>query len=184
MSPPAPPSVLAVHASPSHSFTKPACLSITLLPGLGVQGDAHCGEKVRHRSRVAKDPGQPNLRQVHLLQAETLGELASKGFSVAPGEIGENITTTGTDLLPLPRGTRLRIGSDAVVELTGLRNPCVQLDRFSTGLMAAVLYRDGEGRLLRKAGVMGVVVSGGIVYPDDRIGVVLPDLPHRMLEPV
>jgi hypothetical protein len=184
MSPPAHPSVLAVHASPTHSFVKPARLSITLLPGLGVQGDAHCGEKIRHRSRVARDPSQPNLRQVHLLQGELLGELASKGFSVAPGQIGENITTAGIDLLRLPRGTRLHVGRDAVVELTGLRNPCAQLDRFRSGLMAAVLDRDAEGRLLRKAGVMGVVMSGGIVYPDDGIGVVLPDLPHRMLEPV
>jgi len=180
----APPAVVAVHASRTHSFNKPSCLSITLLPGLGVQGDAHCGATVRHRSRVAKDPGQPNLRQVHLLQGELLTELAGRGFGVSPGDVGENITTRATDLLQLPRGTRLCIGADAVVELTGLRNPCVQLDRFKAGLMAAVLSRDAQGRLLRKAGVMGIVVSGGVVYPEDRIDVVLPDLPHRPLEPV
>jgi hypothetical protein len=180
----APPGVMAVHASRTHSFSKAACLSITLLPGLGVQGDAHCGITVKHRSRVAKDPAAPNLRQVHLLQGELLTELAGRGFGVAPGEIGENITTRGVDLLQLPRGTRLRIGADAVVELTGLRNPCAQLDRFQAGLMAAVLSRDAQGRLLRKAGVMGVVVSGGVVYPQDPIDVVMPELPHRALEPV
>ena len=176
--------VVAVHASRTHSFTKAARLSITLLPGLGVQGDAHCGATMRHRSRVAKDPGQSNLRQVHLLQDELLTELAGKGFGVSPGDLGENITTRGTDLLQLPQGTRLRIGADAVVELTGLRNPCVQLDRFKAGLMAAVLSRDARGRLLRRAGVMGIVVSGGVVYPADRIDVVLPDMPHRPLQPV
>jgi len=178
------PCVVAVHASRTHTFSKVQVLSITLLAGLGVEGDAHCGATVRHRSRVAKHAGQPNLRQVHLVHDELLSELAAGGFRVLAGHVGENITTRGVDLLRLPCGTLLRLGETAVVRLTGLRNPCVQLDRFQAGLMAAVLARDQRGRLVRKAGVMAVVTAGGVVYPGDKIQVVLPEPPHRPLAPV
>jgi MOSC domain-containing protein YiiM len=176
--------VTAVSLSGKHSFSKPSRESIRLLAGLGVEGDAHLGEKVKHRSRVARDPSQPNLRQVHLIHSELHDELAAAGFAVGAGQMGENVTTRGVDLLGLPTGARLRLGREAVVEVTGLRNPCVQLDRFSPGLMAATLDRDAEGRLIRKAGIMGVVLSGGEVRPGDPVEVVLPPEPHRPLEPV
>lgn len=155
--------VHSVAVSPVHGFSKPVAAHIDLLAGLGVRGDAHCGAAVQHRSRVARDPGQPNLRRVHLVQSELFDELAARGFAVASGDIGENIATRGIDLLALPTGTRLHIGPQAVVRLTGLRNPCAQLDAFQPGLMAAVLGRDAAGRLLRRAGVMGVVEQGGRV---------------------
>jgi hypothetical protein len=164
------PQVIAVHRSSSHSFSKFAEDAITLVEGLGVAGDAHSGKTVKHRSRVARDPSQPNLRQVHLLHAELFDELMAAGFAVWPGDLGENITTRGIDLLGLSTGTRLAIGG-AVVEITGLRNPCSQLDRFQQGLMAAVLDRDAGGQLVRKAGVMAVVVAGGEVRPGDPIGI-------------
>jgi MOSC domain-containing protein YiiM len=176
--------VAAVSRDAEHAFSKPLQASIRLLAGLGVEGDAHLGATVQHRSRVARNPGQPNLRQVHLLQAELHAELRSAGFDVAPGQLGENVTTSGVDLLGLPRGTRLRLGASAVVELTGLRNPCWQLDAFKAGLMAAVLDRDAEGNLVRKAGVMAIVVVDGEVRPGDRILVELPPEPRRPLEPV
>jgi MOSC domain-containing protein YiiM len=176
--------VTAVSRSGTHSFSKPNQDGIHLLPGLGVEGDAHQGERVKHRSRVARDPNQPNLRQVHLIHAELHDELRAGGFAVSAGQMGENITTRGIDLLGLPTGTRLRIGDAAVVEVTGLRNPCTQLDRFQPGLMAAVLGRDEHGRLIRKAGIMGIVVEGGEVRPGDPIRVELPPEPHQALEPV
>jgi MOSC domain-containing protein YiiM len=176
--------VLAVSTSRSHTFSKPTQLSIRLLTGLGVEGDAHCGTTVKHRSRVAKDPTQPNLRQVHLMHSELFDELHSQGFNVGAGEIGENITTRGINLLSLPVGTQLHIGASAVIELTGLRNPCVQIDRFQSGLMSAVLDRDATGKLIRKAGVMSVVVADGDVHPGDVIRIQLPNAPHRALEPV
>jgi len=171
------PLVQAVHCSASHSFSKFAEDAITLLEGMGVRGDAHAGTTVRHRSRVARDATQPNLRQVHLLHAELFDELMAAGFAVWPGELGENITTRGLDLLALPTGTRLRIGATAVVEVTGLRNPCSQLDRFQPGLMAAVLDRDEQGQLVRKAGVMAVVVAQGVVEAGDAIVVQPPARP-------
>lgn len=174
----------AVHASRSHQFSKASCLSITLLAGLGVRGDAHCGATVRHRSRLAGGATQANLRQVHLVHEELFNELAAGGFKVRGGDIGENITTRHIALLKLPRDTRLHIGESAVVRLTGLRNPCLQLDRFQPGLMAAVLGRDAQGRLVRKAGVMGVVEREGVVYAGDPIAVQLPDGPQHCLEPV
>jgi len=177
-------SVLAVSRSPTHSFSKPNVERIRLLAGLGIEGDAHAGETVKHRSRVKADPTQANLRQVHLIQAELFEELAEKGFSVAAGELGENITTRGIDLLSLPVGTRLRIGPSAVVRLTGLRNPCIQIDRFRKGLMAAVLDRDGDGHIVRKASVMGIVETGGDIRAGDAIAVALPAPPHRRLERV
>ncbi len=176
--------VTAVSRSPTHSFTKSGALLIRLLAGLGVEGDAHQGTTVRHRSRVARDATQPNLRQVHLIHAELFDELRLRGFDIGPGQIGENVTTLGIDLLGLPTGTRLRLGTDAVVELTGLRNPCVQLDRFRPGLMQAVLDRDALGNLVRKAGVMAIVVAGGDLRPGDPITAELPPPPHRPLAPV
>jgi MOSC domain-containing protein YiiM len=166
--------VEAVHKSWDHSFSKQSQPGICLKEGLGVEGDAHMGEKVKHRSRVARDPSQPNLRQVHLIHAELHQELKARGFAIKAGEMGENITTRGLDLLGLPRGTRLHLGSEAVIEVTGLRNPCVQLDHFQPGLMAAVLDRDEQGNLVRKAGVMGIVLKGGEVRPGDAIWAELP----------
>jgi MOSC domain-containing protein YiiM len=176
--------VTAVAASPGHTFSKPTQASITLLAGLGVAGDAHSGETVKHRSRVRRDPTQPNLRQLHLIQAELHDELRAAGFEIEAGALGENVTTRGVDLLSLPAGTLLRLGAEAVVEVTGLRNPCVQLDTFQAGLTAAVLGRDARGELVRKAGVMSVVRAGGEVAPGDPIAVELPVGPHRPLEVV
>lgn len=176
--------VVAVAAHPAHAFSKPVKMSIHLVTGLGVEGDAHLGATVKHRSRVARDPSVANLRQVHLLHAELLDELAAKGFPVAPGDIGENVLTWGIALLELPRGTRLQLGPNAIVELTGLRNPCAQLDNFRPGLMAAVLDRDPDGRLMRKAGVMAIVVNGGEIAAGDPVSVRLPAGPHERLEPV
>jgi MOSC domain-containing protein YiiM len=177
--------VAAVSRASGHVFSKPNQASIRLVEGLGVEGDAHQGRLVKHRSRVARDPTQPNLRQVHLLHAELFDELGAAGFQrVAPGRLGENVTTRGIDLLRLPAGARLRLGATAVVEVTGLRNPCRQLDQFEAGLMAAVLDHDTAGGLVRKAGVMAVVLVGGEVQPGDPIEVELPPEPHRPLEVV
>jgi MOSC domain-containing protein YiiM len=176
--------VTAVSRSARHTFSKATQDSIRLLPGLGVEDDAHMGETVKHRSRVARDPNQPNLRQVHLIHAELLDELRAAGFAVSVGQIGENVTTRGIDLLGLPTGTRLYLGDTAAVEVTGLRNPCSQLDDFQPGLMAATLGRDEQGRLIRKAGVMGIVLAGGVVRPGDPIRVELPPEPRRPLVPV
>ena len=176
--------VTAVSCSSSHSFSKPNQDSIRLLAGLGIEGDAHLGTKVKHRSRVAKDPTQPNLRQVHLIHAELFDELAGKGFSVAAGAMGENVTTRGIDLLNLPAGTRLHLGESAVIEVTGLRNPCVQIDRFQKGLMKAVLGKDEQGNVIRKSGIMAIVLEGGQVRPGDAIRVELPSEPHRPLNVV
>lgn len=176
--------VTAVSLSSSHSFSKPSQTSIRLLAGLGVEGDAHLGTTVKHRSRVAKDPTQPNLRQVHLIHAELFEELGAKGFAVAAGELGENVTTQGIDLLSLPTGARLLLGESAVIEVTGLRNPCVQIDRFQKGLMKAVLGKDPQGNVVRKSGIMGVVLEGGEIRPGDAIRVELPPQPHRPLEVV
>jgi len=176
--------VAAVSRSAKHTLVKANQDSIRLLSGLGVDGDAHQGATVKHRSRVARDPTQPNLRQVHLIHAELHEELRATGFIVSAGQMGENITTQGVDLLGLPAGARLCIGGAAVVEVTGLRNPCAQLDRIQPGLMAATLGRDQHGNLVRKAGIMGVVIAGGEVRPGDQIRVELPPQPHRPLAPV
>lgn len=178
------PTVVAVSAERGHGFSKKPQVWIRLITGLGVEGDAHAGTTVKHRSRVARDPSQPNLRQVHLIHAELFDELATRGFTLAPGDIGENILTRGIDLLGLPTGTRLTIGDHAVVQITGLRNPCVQLDRFQAGLMAATLDRDAQGGLIRKAGVMAIVLTGGDVRPGDGIVPTLPTQPYRPLLPV
>jgi MOSC domain-containing protein YiiM len=176
--------VVAVSRSGGHTMSKPNEEGIRLVAGLGVEGDAHHGETVKHRSRVARDPTQPNLRQVHLIHEELHEELGAAGFRVAAGQMGENITTRGVDLLGLPTGARLVLGGAAVVEVTGLRNPCTQLDGIQKGLMAATLGRDEAGNLVRKAGIMGVVVEGGEVRPGDAIRVELPEQPHRPLQPV
>jgi MOSC domain-containing protein YiiM len=176
--------VTAVSRSGTHTMGKPNQESIQLLTGLGVAGDAHQGETVKHRSRVRRDPSQPNLRQVHLIHAELHDELRDAGFAVSAGQMGENVTTRGVDLLGLPVGTRLLLGDTATVEVTGLRNPCAQLNGITPGLMAATLDHDEDGNLVRKAGVMGVVVSGGEVRAGDAIRVELPPAPHRPLEPV
>jgi len=170
--------VVSVSRDGAHRFSKEVVGQIRLIAGLGVEGDAHLGETVQHRSRVAADPGQPNLRQVHLLAAELLDELAGQGFDVAPAQLGENVTTRGIDLIGLPRGTRLYLGSEAVVEVTGLRNPCGQIDAFMPGLLKAVLGKGPDGAVDRKAGVMGVVLAGGILRPGDPIIVELPPKPH------
>ncbi|MEA2888042.1 MAG: hypothetical protein QOD11_2402 [Bradyrhizobium sp.] len=177
-------SIVAVSLGHGHHFSKTPRLGIRLLTGLGVGGDAHIGETVKHRSRVRKDPARPNLRQVHLMHAELFDELRAKGFSVKPGDLGENVTTSGIDLLALPTGTRLHLGATAVVEVTGLRNPCVQIDGFQKGLMAATLDKDGDGNLIRKAGIMSVVLAGGDIRPGDLVRVELPNAPHRPLQPV
>jgi len=176
--------VTAVSFSGAHTFTKPNRLMIRLVAGLGVEGDAHLGKTVKHRSRVRKDPTAPNLRQVHLIQEELFAELRGCGFDVGAGAIGENVTTRGIDLLGLPTGARLRLGPEAVIEVTGLRNPCGQLDDFQSGLMAATLGRDAAGQLVRKAGVMAIVIRGGDVKPGDAIAVELPAGAPRPLEPV
>ena len=176
--------VVSVSRDAEHRFSKQVTPVIRLLAGLGVEGDAHAGEKVKHRSRVRKDPTQPNLRQVHLIHAELLDELTGKGFTVLPADLGENILTRGLDLLGLPTGTKLLLGPEAVVEITGLRNPCSQIDDFQPGLLKAVLDRDKQGNLIRKAGIMGVVLNGGEVKPGDSIRVELPSEPHVPLQQV
>lgn len=176
--------VLSVSRCGAHAFSGEAQDGIRLLAGLGVEGDAHLGAAVQHRSQAERDPGAPNLRQVHLIQAELQDALRAAGFRVWPGAMSENVTTTGLDLIGLPQGSRLRLGAEAVVAVTGLCNPCVQLDRFQPGLMTAVLARDAAGKLVRKAGVMAVVVAEGWVRPGDPIGVELPAGPRLRLERV
>jgi MOSC domain-containing protein YiiM len=176
--------VTAVSSNGEYSFTKPNRPSITLLAGLGVEGDVHAGLTVKHRSRVAQDPTRPNLRQVHLIHEELFTEVGADGFEVAPGELGENVTTRGIDLLGLPVGTLLRLGGAAVLEVTGLRNPCLQIDAFQDGLLKRVVGRDPAGRIVRKAGIMTVVREGGVVRPGDPITAELPSGPHRPLDRV
>jgi MOSC domain-containing protein YiiM len=176
--------VTAVSRSATHSMAKANEPSIRLVAGLGVEGDAHQGATVKHLSRDARDASRPNLRQVHLIHAELLDELRAAGFDVAPGQMGENITTRGVDLLGLPAGARLRLGVSAVIEITGLRSPCAQLNGIQPGLRAATLGRDEHGGVIRKAGVMAIVLAGGEVRPGDPIEVELPPPPHRPLEPV
>lgn len=176
--------VVSVSAGEGHGFSKPPRSSITLLAGVGVEGDAHAGSTVQHRSRVAADPTQPNLRQVHLMHAELHDELDEAGYRVAPGALGENITTRGLDLLGLPVGSVLAIGDHAVLAVTGLRNPCAQIDKHAPGLLKRVAYRDADGLLVRRAGIMSVVIAGGEVAPGMQIRVALPPLPHQALDPV
>lgn len=176
--------VAAVSRDTAHNFSKFSQPSIRLIAGIGVEHDSHSGKTVQHLSRIAKNPNQPNLRQVHLIHEELLTTLCQSGFNVAAGSLGENILTRNLPLLDLPTGTRLHLGDNAIVELTGLRNPCGQLDKFQKGLLKAVLDRDPQGNLIRKAGVMGVVLSSGNVHPGDDIRVTLPAAPHSPLQPV
>lgn len=171
LTPPGMGKIIALARDGAHNFSKPAVSRLRLIAGLGVEGDAHAGVTVKHRSRVARDPTQPNLRQVHLIHAELFDELAAKGFTVHPGQLGENVTTSGIDLLGLSAGTRLRLGPEAVIEITGLRNPCHQINGIAPGLMEAVLDRAPDGSLIRKCGVMAVVIAGGLVAIDDQIAV-------------
>jgi len=183
--PPPPGVVVSVSRSPSHNFSKTPEASIRLLAGLGVEGDAHLGEKVQHRSRLATRGHEPNLRQVHLIHAELMDDLATRGFpDLAAGHMGENVLTRGVQLLDLPTGTKLYIGTSALVELTGLRNPCPQLDNFRPGLTGALRPEDTQGNVRRLAGVMSVILEGGEVRAGDVVRVELPPLPHRPLEPV
>ena len=177
------PRVTHVARRPGHAFSKTLQDEIRLVAGHGVEGDGHAGATVQHRSRVAKDPSQPNLRQVHLIAGEFLDELNAQGFQVLPGDLGENITTRNIALIALSAGARLHLGADAIIEVTGLRNPCWQLDAFQPGLTAASLGRDAAGGLVRKAGVMAIVIAGGVVRPDDRIDVGHPPV-FRPLERV
>jgi MOSC domain-containing protein YiiM len=176
--------VVAVASSTTHEFSKQTGPRIRLLEGLGVEGDAHAGATVKHRSRLRRNATEPNLRQVHLLQAELFDEVLEAGHRVLPGDLGENVTTSGLDLLALPLGTLLLLGDTAEVLLTGLRNPCYQIDDFQAGLLRQVLRRDPDGSVVRRVGVMGVVRRNGEVRPGDPVTVVLPDEPHRPLEPV
>ena len=176
--------VVAVSRDSTHRFSKDPVDAVMLLAGLGVEGDAHAGTTVQHRSRVAADPTQPNLRQVHLIHGELHDELHEQGFEVAPGQLGENITTRGLNLLDLPRGTRLHLGDEAVIEVTGLRNPCVQINTFQPGMLKAVTPRDADGNVLRKAGIMSIVLAGGQVRVGDRILVAMPPQPWEALERV
>jgi MOSC domain-containing protein YiiM len=175
--------VTAVSRSDRHTLVKPTADSIRLVAGLGVEGDAHLGERVKHRSRVRRDPTEPNRRQVHIIHGELHDELRAGGFAVEPGQMGENVTTRGVDLLALPAGARLRLGASAIVEVTGTRNPCKQLDGIQAGLMEATLDRDADGGLIRKAGIMGIVLEGGEVRPGDAVHVELPAPPHVALAP-
>jgi MOSC domain-containing protein YiiM len=176
--------VVSVNRSPAHRFSKEPVPAVRLLEGLGLEGDAHAGATVQHTSRVARDPSLPNLRQVHLLHAELLDVLAERGHQVRAGDLGENITTVGIDLLGLPVGTQLELGDRAVVTVTGLRNPCVQIESFRSGLLAEVVRRAEDGSIVRLAGIMGVVSAGGIVRAGDPIAVRYPALPHRPLDRV
>lgn len=176
--------VVAVAKDGEHRFSKEPATEVRIVAGLGVEGDAHQGVTVKHRSRVAADPTQPNLRQVHLMHSELFEELRRKGFDVEPADLGENITTRGLDFLALPRNSLLQIGADAVLEVTGLRNPCAQIERFQPGLLAAVLDRGPEGEVIRKAGIMAIARTGGLIRCGDAITVALPLPPYLPLERV
>lgn len=172
--------VHAVHSSPVHGFSKQTVPSIRLIEGLGVEGDAHAGTTVKHRSRVKKDASTPNLRQVHLIHDELFDALREIGHEVRPGDLGENVTTRGLDLLALPVGARLAIG-EAVIVVTGLRNPCNQINDFQPGLMKQMLRKDDSGEIERLAGVMGIVVRTGHVAAGDPIDITWPPEPHHRL---
>lgn len=177
-------SVVSVNIDPGHHFSKHVAPEVVLVEGIGIEGDAHAGETVQHLSRKRWHRDEPNLRQVHLIHRELFDELSAEGFSVAAGDLGENITTEGIDLLDLPRGTVLRLGEDAALEVTGLRNPCVQIDRFQDGLLKAVVRTDEDGTVERRTGVMTVVRAGGVVRPGDAIAIELPAEPHEPLTTV
>jgi MOSC domain-containing protein YiiM len=176
--------VISVSRSPSHGFSKQVEPALTLLAGLGVEGDAHLGTTTQHLYRMRIDPTLPNLCQVHLLHSEVFDEVRAKGYEVVPGQLGENVCTRGLDLLGLPTGTKLAVGDEVLLEVTGIRNPCKQINAHRAGLMDALLDRAEDGSLIRKAGIMSIVLQGGTVKPGDQIVVTLPPEPHRPLEPV
>ena len=176
--------VVAVARDDAHRFSKPTLDEIRIIAGLGVAGDSHAGVTVKHRSRVRRDPTVPNLRQVHLIHQELLDEVEGYGYTVHPGDMGENITTRGIDLLGLPEATLLHIGPEVVVRITGLRNPCSQIDNYQPGLLKHMVQKLDDGALVRKAGVMSVVEVGGLVRPGDPIRVELPAGEHLPLQPV
>lgn len=178
------PHVLAVHLDSQHRFSKQSAAQIQLVEGHGVQGDAHFGRTVQHRSRVRADPSQPNLRQVHLMHQELFEHLALQGFSVEPGRLGENITTTGIDLLSLPKGAELHIGAQCIIEVTGLRNPCAQIDGLQQGLLKELVGHDAAGNIIRRAGIMGIVLQGGMIQPGDNIKIIYPAGEFQALERV
>ncbi|MGB0920329.1 MAG: MOSC domain-containing protein [Alphaproteobacteria bacterium] len=172
----------ALFSASAHSFSKEEQESLTLIAGEGVAGDAHRGKTVQHLSRIKRDPSQPNLRQVHLIPSELLDDLNAKGFDVQPGDLGENISTRGIDLLGLPRGALLHVG-DALLQVTGLRNPCRQIENFRPGLLQEVLGQE-NGKTVRKAGIMTIVLKGGVVKAGDDIHITLPQEPQEPLEVV
>ena len=174
-------SVVAVSKDEYHRFSKVPCTQITLIKGVGVRGDTHSGVTVQHLFAVEQDPRQPNLRQVHLLQQEFLDQARDQGYELTPGDLGENILTDDLDLVGLWQDTLLHIGSQAVVRVSGLRNPCAQIDSFRPGLLQVAVRRDLKGDVVRKAGIMGVVTTGGVVHPGDEIEVEWPAQPHRRL---
>lgn len=178
------PRVVAVHRSARHTFSKESVDRIRVVEGWGVEGDAHAGTTVQHRSRVRFSPAQPNLRQVHLIHAELLDDLAAAGHPVGPGDLGENLTTRGLDLLGLPVGARLHLGDQAVVVVSGLRNPCKQIEAFRPGLLEHVLRPRESGPPALLAGVMGTVARSGDVVAGDPVEVELPPGPHRYLAKV
>ncbi len=176
--------VIAVARDEGHNFSKHVVPEIEIIAGVGVDGDAHQGVTVKHRSRVKADPTQPNLRQVHLIHSELFDEVARNGFAVKPADLGENITTKGIDLLGLPRGALLKVGADVLLEVTGLRNPCAQIENFRKGLLSSVIDTGPDGKLIRKSGIMTIVLRGGWVRQGDNIDVDLPDPPFLPLERV
>jgi len=178
------PHITSLSRSPTHTFSKICVPELELLEGLGVAGDAHMGARVKHRSRVAQNPDQPNLRQVHLIHNELLDELATKGFDITPGAMGENILTTGIQLLELPLNTELQLGEQALIRITGLRNPCAQLDGLAPGLMKALLHRDTDGNLILKGGIMAIVLRSGTIRTGDDIRIRLPEPPYIALDRV
>jgi MOSC domain-containing protein YiiM len=173
--------VKSVSKSLSHTFSKNVVGQIKLIEGLGVEDDVHLGKTVKHQYLAKKYPTSANLRQVHLIHYELIEELNENGFSVSDGDLGENITTIGIDLLNLPTDTILKIGNEAVVKITGLRNPCVQLDMFQKGLLKAVIEKDENGNVIRKCGIMGIVIKSGIVRIDDAIEIIFPQKPFKKL---
>jgi len=175
--------VIAVASDSEHNFSKITKPAITLVAGFGVKGDAHAGVTVKHRSRVAKDPSQPNLRQVHLIHQELFEDLSKQGYEVVAGQVGENIVTRGISLLDLPTGTKLEIG-EAIIEITGLRNPCHQLNQIKDGLMQKLVFKTENGDVVRLCGVMAIVLRGGDIKEGDEIQAILPKKPYIALQKV
>ena len=154
--------VVGLSIDDGHHFSKRAVERVTMVAGVGIEGDVHAGPLVQHRSRVRVDPNQPNLRQVHLIDDAVFAVAASAGFEIDHGDLGENVTVSGLDVHGLAVGTMLRLGESAFVAVTGLRNPCGQINGLRPGLLDVLRRADG-GDIVRRAGIMGVVVRGGEV---------------------